>query len=50
MPACTGARCGRTPATTPASMPGVRFVHDPSLALGSETLNRIRRLADGASE
>lgn len=30
--------------------PELRFVHDPSLALGSETLNRIRRLRDGASE
>lgn len=31
-------------------VPELRFVHDPSLALGSETLNLIRGLRDGASE
>ncbi|MDX1648884.1 MAG: 30S ribosome-binding factor RbfA [Myxococcota bacterium] len=30
-------------------VPELRFVHDPSLALGSETLNLIRELDDGAS-
>lgn len=31
-------------------VPELRFVHDPSLALGSETLNLIRELGDGAPE
>jgi ribosome-binding factor A len=31
-------------------VPELRFVHDPSLALGSETLNLIRGLHDGPSE
>lgn len=30
-------------------VPELRFVHDPSLALGSETLNLIRELDDGTS-